>query len=299
MRILSYITCLFIAAALFTGCTKDKEVLTPTEEVVFNYQVPQGNNDYDQRIVGYFNRYGTNLLYKFRPVDFTWQGFVHTDRYNALPADPEYVNKQLDLIQGTFFKYYQDSTLRRCLPLKFFLCSSLRWSTLTPQVDAFLLSSVDMGGSESFAVNWGSKRILNINGVKDSTVIFRGNINFSFLKMMDIKLKMGQSQPFLAITDYTTTPLPSTQATRYQRGSLKTTSTFSKTPDWYDYIQTIVSNPYSLMIDPATTAADVTAKGILTPVKDTNGLIRRKYTEIIKFYKDTYNIDLQKIGNGE
>lgn len=40
-------------------------------------------------------------------------------------ADEKYVGKQLELIQEQFLRFYSDTTLKRCLPLKILLCSQL------------------------------------------------------------------------------------------------------------------------------------------------------------------------------
>ena len=137
----------------------------------------------------------------------------------------------------------------------------------------------------------------------DSSIIFRGNINYGFLKLLDLVGKTAKTVSFTGITDYTT-PLPtiSTNASRYKRGFLGLTSGYSNIPgaqtDWYSYIQIIVSNPYSYLTDSNTTATDATGRGILSSVKDSTGLITRKYNAIKSFYKASYNIDLQEIGNG-
>jgi hypothetical protein len=289
---------------LFMAACKKEEKLTPTEKPEQGYKLPEGIDLKDPRIVDYYNRWGVYMLSKFTEQDFAWQVTGYDKKYKAVPADETYVGKQLDLLDNTFFKYYQDSTLRKYLPAKFFLCSSLTY--VAKRADAYLLTSNDLGGFENFAVNWGNKRILNINSPIDSAAIFRCNVNFSFLKMMDIKKKMAQSDVFLATSDYTTPIAPTAPATfvttgdRYKRGFLGTGGGVipSSQVDWYAYLQIILSNTYANLTNPATTATDATAKGILSPIKDVNGVVKRKYDAMVKHYKEIYNIDIQKIGNG-
>ncbi|MCZ4245125.1 hypothetical protein [Pedobacter punctiformis] len=289
---------------MLAACKKTEEKLSPTERPEYGYSVPQGNNNFDDRIVAYHKRWGTYLLYKFNVQDFTWQITGYDKYYKSVGSNEAYINQQLDLLDNTFFKYYQDSTLTKYLPSKFFLCSSLTFQN--KRVDAFALTSTFIGGYESFAVNWGNKGILNISSPIDSVSIFRGNVNYSFLKIMNLKGRMGMSDVFQSITDYVATISPTAPATNptnadlYKRGFLgnSSISTPSNQTDWYSYLQVILSNKYANLINPATTATDVSAKGILSPVKDVNGLVRRKYDAMIKFYKEVYNIDLQKIGDG-
>jgi hypothetical protein len=282
---------------LANACKKTEAPLTATTTPEQGFKVPQGNHDYDQRIVNYYNKWGTYVLYKFTQQDITFQISGYDTRYISVPADTNYINPQLDLLETTFFKYYADSTLKKYLPVKFFLCSSLTYSK--KQTNAYLIpfNNGNFGGYESFAVNGGNSTVSTIN-----KALYRADVNFSFLKMMDLQFKMQESDLFLTLSDYLTAlPVPSTQADRYQRGWLAVGTTSGLTVgslDWQAYILAIVSNPYSYLTDPATTATDVTNKGILSPVKDVSGVIKRKYDAIISHYKTMYNIDLQNIGNG-
>lgn len=280
---------------LVNGCTKSEDQLIATTEPEPTYKVPQGNNDYDERIVEYYKKWGTYVLYKFSEQDINWTPIGLNTYYKTVPAIEDYVTPQLDLIEDTFFKYYADSTLKKYLPLKIFLCSSLTASTQPAQFDVYyqVLDNTNPGGYQSFGVNGGNSEIININ-----KPAYRGNINFAFLKMRDLDAKIKKSELFLTITDYVTA-VPANPADRYKRGFLNTIrATTSSTQDWHSFIQLIVSNPYSYLTDPTTTATDATAKGILSPVKDVNGLIKRKYDAMIKHYKDNYGIDLQRIGDG-
>lgn len=277
------------------GCKKSEEQLSPTPVPEPGYSIPQGNNDYDQRIVSYFNKWGTYVLYKFSQQDINWTPTTLDTWYKTQPAIEAYVNPQLDLLEDTFFKYYADSTLKKYLPLKIFLCSSLTVGTATVQANAFYLTLDDThsGGYQSFGVNGGNSTVSTIN-----KSLYRADMNFAFLKMMDLDAKIKKSDLFLTITDYVTA-VPANPADRYKRGFLNSIKvTTSSLQDWHSFIQVIVSNPYSYLTDPATTAADGAAKGILTPVKDVNGLIKRKYDAMINHYKGVYGIDLQRIGNG-
>ncbi|WP_316838660.1 hypothetical protein [Pedobacter gandavensis] len=289
---------LSIMLFLTNGCKKTEDKLTATEFPEPGFQLPQGNNDYDQRIMDYFQRWDSYVLYKFSQQDINWRITGYDNFYKSAPAIPDYINAQLDLLESTFFKYYSDGTLKQFLPRKVFLCSSLGTGTTTiTQVDTYLLpfGNGKFGGYQSFALNGGNAGVSSIN-----KAVYRGNVNFSFLKMMDLEGKMKRSDVFTGISDYTNPIAGTTQADRYKRGFLVLPVGLPEIlQDWQGFIQLIVSNPYTYLTDPATTASDVTAKGILSPVKDANGLIKRKYDAMISFYKQQYDIDLQAIGDGK
>lgn len=289
---------LSITLFLTNGCKKTEAQLTATEFPEPGFQLPQGDHDYDQRIMDYFKRWDSFVLYKFTQQDINWRVTDYANYYKSAPALPDYINPQLDLLESTFFKYYSDATLKQFLPRKVFLCSLLGTgtTTITP-VDAYLLTMTNgnFGGYQSFAVNGGNADVAAIN-----KAVYRANVNFSFLKMMDLEGKMKRSDAFTGISDYATVISGGTQADRYKRGFLALPANLpTMTLDWQAFMLLVVSNPYAYLTDPATTAADGTSKGVLSPVKDVNGLIKRKYDAMISFYKQQYGIDLQAIGEGK
>ena len=116
----------------------------------FGYSVPQGNHDYDDRIVDWNKRCNTFILYKFNLKELYWQvnaweeskpepegstsSFPYTNGLLGAVADEEYVGEQLDLIETLFLNFYPDTTLRRCLPLKLLLCGELNWRSVEGNV---------------------------------------------------------------------------------------------------------------------------------------------------------------------
>jgi len=304
MKNSKYILIILAITVAVIACTKNEAPLSPSDRNEFGYALPQGNSSYAQRIRDYNKRYGVYMLYDFTPKEAYWTVTKWDSMYRVKPADPNYVDMQLDLLDSTFFRYYADSTLKKYLPAKFLLCSSIQNNGVGAQLDGYLTSTSTTGYIyETFLANWGSSRILNIKGVKDSAVLFRSNINWGFLRLLDLKLKTTRSDIFIGSADYTTAIPNTTQAQRYKRGFLNTNASTSppgQTTDWSNFIQAAVQNPYSYLTDATGINSNTaTYQGILTPVKDSSGLIRKKYDEIINFYKTNYNIDLQRIGNGD
>jgi hypothetical protein len=180
-----------ITLVLISACTKKEVALTPSsiKELGFNYSL-EGSNSYDGRIRNYHQRFGTYILYNFNKNDAYWNVIQWDSTYRLIKSEPEYVDKQLDLIDSTFFRYYADSTLKKYLPTKFLLCSSILMYNNAPQLDGYLTGFYNTNYVyENFIVNWGNSRILNMKGVKDSVALFRGNINYGFLRLLDLLIK--------------------------------------------------------------------------------------------------------------
>ncbi|MCH5721102.1 hypothetical protein [Niabella hibiscisoli] len=186
------------------------------------------------------------------------------------------------------------------------LCSSITTNGTTPQYtaqqDCYLTGSGNGGYVYgNFPVNWGSSRINNIKGAADSAAIFRGNVNYAFLRLATLRGKILRPAGFDALSDYTTAFAAYTQAEYYKRGYVGVFPYYipGAALDWESFLKTIVQNSYAYLTDgTGITVTDATFKGILSPVKDVSGAIRRKYNFVTNFYKTNYNIDLQRIGNG-
>jgi len=81
----------------------------------------------------------------------------------------------------------------------------------------------------------------------------------------------------------------------YSRGFIKAGT--KQADDAKYFIEAIISNPYEDLI--AENTSTNTYVGILNPVKDVNGLIRKKYEILVNSFKENYGIDLQAIGDAE
>ena len=66
-------------------------------------------------------------------------------------------------------------------------------------------------------------------------------------------------------------------------GFLNSAHKSSEREDWFDYLKTIVSTPLAKL-----EASD----GVLS-----HELVRRKYDIVIRYFKEQFNVDLQRIGN--
>ena len=64
-----YFLIIILGLFLWTGCNDDDEKLTPSTEPEFRYVLPQGNHDYDTKIVSWYEDCGIYFLYKFEDKD--------------------------------------------------------------------------------------------------------------------------------------------------------------------------------------------------------------------------------------
>lgn len=188
---------LIILAALVIGCN-DEDDINPRQENEMTYQLPQGNHDYDEIIVDWYNKYKFYTLYKFTARDMYWnntaweQGFFLPGEGGNLlgkTADPDFVGYQLDLLQQTLFDLYPDSMLVY-MPLKVLLCSEL-WKTGS-HFDYDVMGSVDDStaisaykGFDYFAMNGGNPKITSMT--PDDKIDMQIALNSMFLERLFAK----------------------------------------------------------------------------------------------------------------
>lgn len=294
-----YFIYLFILAGCLSACN-DEDSLSPTETPEFGYSVPQGEHDYDDRIVDWNKRCNTFILYKFDMKELYWQinewnESIPTlgDSDNSYPysggllgaiADEAYVGEQLGMIETLFLNFYPDSTLRRCLPLKLLLCGELN-----NQSAGGTISLLDVySGYDYLAFNWGNEKISTLTN--EEKIMFKYNVNNAFLTRLLNNGKIVEDPDFYEGMNYEDKV---TQKDMYERGFIKEGT--KQEDDVEIYIQAIISTPYEDLI-----AEDETLgsnKGILNSKKDKNGYIRKKYDILVNKFKENYGIDLQSIGN--
>lgn len=121
----------FMLCPLFVSCTDDDGDLGIISEPEPEYTLPQGGNaEADKRIMELFERYGTCFIYDFNPDDAKWSMVAGTGggsmgMSTVTPAKVDYVVKQLDWIEECFFRHYPDEFLKKNLPFKVFLASTI------------------------------------------------------------------------------------------------------------------------------------------------------------------------------
>ena len=119
--------------ALCASCY-DEDALSPTNDPEYLFELPQGDHDYDDKIVDWFENYGFYTLYEYGDKDLYWanDSWLQGDGdiaglggdivYRA--PDPEYVGELVDMLDKLFVSHYPGELLQY-MPLRVFLCSCL------------------------------------------------------------------------------------------------------------------------------------------------------------------------------
>ena len=282
------------------GCYEEDE-LTATkapENVYGEWALPQGNHDYDLRIVEKLKKYATFFLYKYEDKDYWW-GVKEDIRwkwdtvkkiaksgYAISEADEDYVGNQLTLLEETWLNYFPDTLLRRTLPYKVLLADTLMYVDgvkLEVDPERFTWKAYNIySGYDYICVGWGNKNILTMTAEEKNT--FKVDLCCGFLKRLLASLLIQRSIEFTSVSTYGSSI---GQNQLYENGLLDINAR-SIESDWEAYIKMIVSTPLVKL---------EAEGGFLHESIDVKGMIRKKYDIMVKYFMDEYSIDLQAIGN--
>jgi hypothetical protein len=200
--------------------------------------------------------------------------------YFDIPADEQYIDEQLDLLQVTAFDFYTDECLAQLLPPKVFLVDSIYYHQGNyPSGPQRYVEQV-WANNDFIAITWGAERILSMTS--DQKKAFKNEINNLLLLTAKNRGMVVMPQAFADVS-----------AAHYswmdQMGPYGVIIPYRNDPslDWDDYIRWITS----------TTDAERNTEGgqgFLHESFDTNGLVRQKY-DIVIAYLTSLGIDIEAI----
>lgn len=270
-----------LGLSMLTAC-HDEDTLAPSEEPEMGYVLPQGNHDFDKRIMAWNEKAGLFILYKFADKDIRWRydTWLDEEEITYTFADTNYINKQLDLIEKKFLNFYSPEILRESMPLKLMLLGQLDdYSSYVHKRNVYV-------NFDGIAVAWGDKSIDEMTAAQRN--LFKTEVNQAFIKKVKVQVPEAFSKESVYDDEYYS------RDEMYELGFLALSQSTDALRDFNKYVEVIVSNPKSFLESPS--ADTSTNEGILTDEKDVYGLIRAKYKAVINYF-NTLGIDLQGIGD--
>ncbi|HWW38754.1 hypothetical protein [Pedobacter sp.] len=267
---------LLLVSMVMLSCKK--ETVIQPDTLLPEYTLPQGNHDYDTRIVNFKNKYGCYILYKFTDKDFQWN-ITNLIPYVADQGDENYITPALNALDTYLFHYYSDSFLKLALPYKIILSARIR--KVDPSSKDTLETPLSSVSSFShFAFGHASSRLATLSA--DELKQMKADLHTEFWNQAVGTGKVEIPPIFAKSTDYM--QVGSWNEKNY--GVLgESTTGYTVYSDFAGYIQLIASNTASQL-----------EQTLFLPENDPNGKYRLKYNAIVNYYKATYGIDLQAIG---
>ncbi|MFI0429389.1 putative zinc-binding metallopeptidase [Mariniflexile sp. HMF6888] len=313
MRI-TYLYILLSICAL-SSCSNTEENEIEPSGIKTGYTVPQGNNDFDNDIVKFYDDYGTYLLYRFTDKDAYWtpskwtNGEPSTDDSQGklgfiyFEPDENYIKPQLDLLNRTWFNHYSPEFLDKFLPVKILLCSQVQYCNFDFSSYPFKIKGADVPAYYNFdniCVSYAKEDVLNLTTEQET--VFEKGINRVFVDCMYGQGKLNTTEVFNASANYSIASAQKTNTALWKIGILQPYYSASPNNDWKQFVTMMICYSEAYLNKDVTTVNEYDTKetsweGIFSPIKDKNGLLKKRYDMVRQFYIDNYNIDLQLVGN--
>ena len=306
-NMIKYIVVLF--AWLLTGCYEEDKIHVGEENEPF-YTLPQGNHDYDQDIVSWFDRCGFYILYDFDEKDLYWNNeewkqsgmldYGLTGKLFGKKADPEYAGELLTLITKLFFDNYPEEFLMKGMPLKMLLCSELKTVENKFMMDEttgeywyedVLVDILTESGYDYIAITGGNSQIGNMsNSTKIELAL---QLNSPFLKRFGEKVLTSAPQEFFEVCDYDGVIRYGTTLFTYgylnnSSNHKENTKEVNKQNDLLAYLA-LLGYPRSVLEETPGSTGDSnnpSLRGVFNPSRDVNGLVRKKYDILLKWIEE-------------
>lgn len=255
-----------------------KEVVIQPDTLQPEYTLPQGNHDYDARIVNFQHKYGCYILYKFTDKDFRWN-ISNQIPYVADQGDENYITPALNALDKYLFHYYSEGFLKLALPYKIILSARIRKIDLSSK-DTLETPLSSVSSFSHFAFGHASSRLATLS--TDELKQMKADLHMEFWRQAVGTGKVEVPPIFAKSTDYSQVW---SGFEKYYGVLGEVGSGYTVYSDFAGYIQLILSN-----------TADQLEQTLFLPANDPNGKYRLKYNAIVNYYKSTYSIDLQAIG---
>jgi hypothetical protein len=272
---------LLAAFIIFALSCRKSDPVSPL--IVTNlYQLPQGNQPYDDSIVEFYKKYGSYALYKFSSADVNGGTLLRLND-SALLGDPAYAGKAFSFFKANSIAYYPEKFVQQTMPRIILLSAGLftknKVNAFAPvpmqchSTDKVLILGFANKSMDTASVATLKNYIGGIHRYYAYSAIYNGHIQVpaSFKALFPLYIpnaREGHPEDYLSI------------------GILEYIYLADYTVDFSGFVGLIAS-----------TTAEEREAGVLSPAVDVSGNLRKKCEIVARYYKDTLGIDLVAIGN--
>lgn len=274
------------------ACTDSDPVSGEFEPLGLEYELPQGKSDADDRIVDFYNKYSSLILYDYPALEWNYefgsQGYI--DYVYELP-DPAYVGEALDFLEDIWFDFFPEEFNREFIPYKILLAGKFT-STYNNSAMPLLYASKD-------AVMFGFCSDTLRNLTPETKQVIKRDLFSQALSGWMLEIEIPEE--FYAISDYSSaaTEDPSSPDYARKRGFVADYSYVdyygpSEWCTWVDWL-TGMLNKTSDMLAYLTGMTHRTSNDWKADWE--YPLVKQKYDILRNFFIEKYDVDLQKIGD--
>lgn len=284
---------LLLLSVFVYSCAEDKEIgeIIP---LTADHVLPQGKSPADDRIVELHEKYNSYFLYEFTKQDFEWTLISNSTlkgTYLYTLGDPVYAGDMLDLLNEIWFQFYPEDFLRKTIPYRVFLTSTLDWTAFGDPIPQYCRN-----GNNQIAINYCSDTLTKMSGT--TKLEFKNRLQYQLWSSWMGLDMITFPEAFFLVSNYSTKVVDDVTSPNYARtrgffgsnGYEWSVSMVGAT--WYQEAQLKSSDrDYFIQNMLQRTSEDLEAELSAYP------LLKKKYDILREYFKETYGFDIKKIGD--
>ena len=267
------------------ACTDSDEVSGTLEPLTAEYTLPQGKSDADDRIVQYYEDFGSYILYEYNKYDLAYDLSAYTLTYTE--PDLDYMGDMLDLLDEIWFDLYPVEFHKQYMPLKIFIADEI-------------VSNFD--GWEYFSIYSRNTVMLGFcsDTLRKLTPTDKINLRNELQRLLwDIwEVTLEFPNEFFALSEYSYPAVDDPESPDYTRArgfvadySWGYPNEWSLSGDWMTGMLSETADLSSYLDGMLTRTSAEWAEDLEWP------LVKQKYDILRNWVKEKYGFDLQAIGD--
>lgn len=280
------VACLTLLSCIIISCHKEAP-LVPGKPTDF-YKLPQGNQPYDDSIVAFYQKYGSFILYRFTEKDLTYD-YSRYLTVKGTEGNPAYIKNTLDYFKSQCLDFYPESFLKKTIPFKIILAAAIDTFSLvnatTPTTPVRSLTGFCASGN-MLAIGWADSTLLLQSPARLKQL--RGFMHRSYMEQAIQSSAMDIPAEFAKYAPLKYNEVVGLEPANGLIERIGDVAPGRRTVMWdfTSYVCAITGH----------TKAELDAT-ILSPAYDVKGLVKLKYDVVIRFFQNTYGVNLQAIGD--
>lgn len=286
MKTMRFAILLVFGAALLWNCNPQENEITPTG-IEEKYTLPQGNHDFDEKIVEFYDSTGVYVLYQYDSLDAIWNitGLYPNTNYPLRIVLPEEENLALgvQMIFDNWLDLYPKSTLKATLPKKVLLADSV-WRKSSSSGEASLAD---------YTYTFDNICIGNINESLNDVdeKEYRAMLNLAYISYCIDYGKIEVPEAFYEMVDYS--QVNANNFTTF--GIVEHSNNMGAKEDMLAWIEMLFTEDQFMIDDYWFNTSDDWLFGGMDGPSNGNGLYRKRCGILVDEMKRLYNIDLEEL----
>lgn len=293
-----------VGMIILNSCAKDKEIgeISPLTD---DYILPQGKApEADARIVTLYEKYGSYFLYEFKQRDFDWKlvdvslgdGEMDYMAYSYTPADPMYVGDVLDMLDVVWFCFYPDDFLKKTIPYRVLLVSTLE------EIDLYYEETFEKDywiDANKIVISHCSGVLREMSGEdkRELKNVLQRDLMYYWLSAGIFEIP----NEFYEVSDYSSNADIEIESENYARHRGFVPTWTGEWVEWSEYMMN-VNNPMYLTYDQQNDLYAYLERMIMCTSQEWEEdlkypLVRQKYDILRNYFKENYGFDVQAIGD--